>query len=123
MADQAGKLVHTSNAFHHEWAGELAALLVNLTKRDGGLGWTPGSDSSASAGVGGAGGGGGGGSPGAKVFFTNSGTEANEGAIKFARKVGKERWAKTTGGKWEDSPKTGIVCFEHSFHGRSIGGR
>ncbi|KDQ07613.1 hypothetical protein BOTBODRAFT_38695 [Botryobasidium botryosum FD-172 SS1] len=109
MADQAAKLVHTSNVFHNEWAGQLAALLVQLTKRDGGLGWSAGTETPA------------GGAPGAKVFFTNSGTEANEGAIKFARKVGKERWAKATGGKWEDSPKTGLVCFEHAFHGRSMG--
>jgi predicted acetylornithine/succinylornithine family transaminase len=47
-----------------------------------------------------------------KVFFTNSGTEANEGAIKFARKFGKVH-----GG--ED--KFEIVCFDHAFHGRAIG--
>src|SRR3954470_2672547 len=38
-----------------------------------------------------------------KVFFTNSGTEANEGAIKFARK-----FARVNGGA-ED--KSEIVCF------------
>jgi predicted acetylornithine/succinylornithine family transaminase len=48
-----------------------------------------------------------------KVFFTNSGTEANEGAIKFARK-----FARAVTGK-ED--KTEIVCFEHAFHGRTMG--
>ena len=41
-----------------------------------------------------------------KVFFTNSGTEANEGAIKFARKAtGKKR----------------ILFLEHAFHGLSTG--
>src|SRR5260221_9842651 len=48
-----------------------------------------------------------------KVFFTNSGTEANEGAIKFSRK-----FARAVTGK-ED--KTEIVCFEHAFHGRTMG--
>jgi acetylornithine/N-succinyldiaminopimelate aminotransferase len=44
-----------------------------------------------------------------KVFFCNSGAEANEGAFKFAR-----RWARKTGG---DS-KTEIVALRGSFHGR-----
>jgi predicted acetylornithine/succinylornithine family transaminase len=44
-----------------------------------------------------------------KVFFTNSGTEAWEGALKFARRIGKEQ------GRIE------YVVFEHSFHGRSMG--
>ncbi|HEY0733408.1 MAG TPA: acetylornithine transaminase [Herpetosiphonaceae bacterium] len=47
-----------------------------------------------------------------KVFFCNSGTEAVEGALKFARKVGRER---------HGSGKTGIVAFEHGFHGRTTG--
>lgn len=46
-----------------------------------------------------------------KVFFTNSGTEANEGAIKFARKFGKVN----------GDDKTQIVCFDHAFHGRTMG--
>ncbi|KAG6868443.1 hypothetical protein C0993_002581 [Termitomyces sp. T159_Od127] len=61
---------------------------------------------------------------GEKVFFANSGTEANEGALKVARKVGKERWAAAVPGRKWDSPdctKTRIVCFEGSFHGRSMG--
>lgn len=45
-----------------------------------------------------------------KVFFTNSGAEANEGAIKLARKWG----AKTRGGAYE------IITFENSFHGRTL---
>ncbi|MCM6930513.1 acetylornithine transaminase [Enterococcus italicus] len=40
------------------------------------------------------------------VFFCNSGTEANEAALKLARKA--------TG-------KTKILSFAHSFHGRSVG--
>lgn len=47
-----------------------------------------------------------------KVFFGNSGTEANEAALKFSRK-----WAKTKHG----NHKTGIVSFNYGFHGRSMG--
>jgi acetylornithine/N-succinyldiaminopimelate aminotransferase len=45
-----------------------------------------------------------------KVFFTNSGAEANEGAIKLARKWG----AGNKGGAYE------IITFENSFHGRTL---
>ncbi|MDR5788100.1 MULTISPECIES: acetylornithine transaminase [unclassified Caballeronia] len=45
-----------------------------------------------------------------KVFFANSGAEANEGAIKLARKWGK----KFKNGAYE------IITFDHSFHGRTI---
>ena len=45
-----------------------------------------------------------------KVFFTNSGAEANEGAIKLARKWG----AKNSKGAYE------IITFENSFHGRTL---
>ncbi len=44
-----------------------------------------------------------------KVFFTNSGPEAVEGAMKFARRIGKEQG------------RTEFVAFEQSFHGRSMG--
>jgi predicted acetylornithine/succinylornithine family transaminase len=42
----------------------------------------------------------------AKVFFCNSGAEANEGAFKLARKYGKGRYE--------------IITFENSFHGRTL---
>jgi acetylornithine/N-succinyldiaminopimelate aminotransferase len=45
-----------------------------------------------------------------RVFFANSGAEANEGAIKLARKWG----AKHRGGAYE------IVTFDHAFHGRTL---
>lgn len=45
----------------------------------------------------------------AKVFFCNSGAEANEGAFKFAR-----RWGRQVGSE----AKTGIVALRGSFHGR-----
>ncbi len=46
---------------------------------------------------------------GGKVFFCNSGAEANEGLIKFAR-----RWGHQHGGRYE------IICMENSFHGRTL---
>ncbi len=45
-----------------------------------------------------------------KVFFTNSGAEANEGAIKLARKWGSLR----KNGAYE------ILTFENAFHGRTL---
>ena len=47
-----------------------------------------------------------------RVFFCNSGAEANEGALKFARK-----WARVNG----HPDKTGLVAFSGSFHGRTMG--
>ncbi len=47
-----------------------------------------------------------------RVFFCNSGTEANEACIKFAR-----RWARTHFGE----NKTGLVAAFSSFHGRTMG--
>jgi predicted acetylornithine/succinylornithine family transaminase len=43
-----------------------------------------------------------------RVFFCNSGAEANEGLIKFARKWGNPE------GRYE------IICMDHSFHGRTL---
>lgn len=47
-----------------------------------------------------------------RVFFCNSGTEANEAALKFARRVAYNSGAKG---------KTQFVTFTHAFHGRSMG--
>jgi acetylornithine aminotransferase len=112
LSNEAGKLLHSSNLFHHQWSGKLAELLVTLTQRDGGLGWEAGSSPASISG-----------NSGAKVFFANSGTEANEGALKIARKVGKARWTEKAGTAWDDaaSDKYEIVCFENAFHGRSMG--
>src|SRR5438067_2869789 len=65
MSEQAKKLIHLSNLYYNEYAGDLAELLVTATKQGGGF-------------------------DAAKIFFSNTGTEANEGAFKFARK-----WART----------------------------
>lgn len=80
IAEQAAKLIHTSNLYLTRPQGELAKLIVDLV----GLG--------------------------GKVFFCNSGAEANEGLYKLARKFG----APT--GRHE------IITFTHSFHGRTLGG-
>jgi len=45
-----------------------------------------------------------------RVYFMNSGAEANEGALKLARKWGKERKR----GAYE------IICTENAFHGRTL---
>ena len=45
-----------------------------------------------------------------KVFFANSGAEANEGAIKLARK-----W-----GRLHKNSAFEIITFDHSFHGRTL---
>ncbi len=47
-----------------------------------------------------------------RVFFCNSGTEANEGALKFARKRARARGY---------TEKTNFVAFCGSFHGRTMG--
>lgn len=49
-----------------------------------------------------------------RVFFANSGAEANEGAIKLARKWGKIHKNEAGENRFE------IITFEHSFHGRTL---
>ena len=46
-----------------------------------------------------------------RAFFCNSGTEATEAALKFARRY----WHS------QGQPRSGFVAFEHSFHGRTMG--
>jgi len=45
------------------------------------------------------------------MFFANSGAEANEGAIKIARKYGETKF---------NNKKYKVITLEHSFHGRTI---
>lgn len=79
IQNQAAKLTHSSNLFANEPATRLAEKLVSLS----GLG--------------------------GKVFFANSGAEANEAAIKLARK-----WGSANGGRYE------IVTMRQGFHGRTL---
>src|SRR4051812_8274705 len=81
VREQAGRLIHTSNLFYTEPMVRLAERL------------------SANSGLGG------------RVFFSNSGTEANECAIKVARKHAHSRGI--------EEPE--IVSFEGDFHGRTYG--
>jgi acetylornithine/N-succinyldiaminopimelate aminotransferase len=81
VASQAGKLAHTSNLFVHEPGVRLAERLLGLLHADGG---------------------------GARVFFCNSGAEANEAAIKLVRRK-------------QGPARPVIVAAEHSFHGRTMG--
>lgn len=46
-----------------------------------------------------------------RVFFCNSGAEANEAALKLARKVAHDRFG---------DQKNGIVAFTNAFHGRTL---
>ena len=89
IGQQARTLIHTSNLYHNPWIGALSQLMVEKTRASGSM-----SDAS-------------------KVFVCNSGSEANEAAIKFARKVGKVR--QPSGSQHE------IVSFHNSFHGRTMG--
>ena len=82
IATQSAQLIHVSNLYHTAPAGELARMLVESS---------PAFD---------------------KVFFSNSGTEAVEGAIKFARRHAREHFGEG---------KTTIVAFDGSFHGRTMG--
>ena len=45
------------------------------------------------------------------IFFANSGAEANEGAIKIARKYGETKF---------ETKRYKVITLEHSFHGRTI---
>jgi acetylornithine/N-succinyldiaminopimelate aminotransferase len=80
IADQAAKLIHTSNLYYTEPQLELAELLIGSAFPS-------------------------------RVFFCNSGAEANEGAIKLARKWGKLR---------RDGAHV-IICAQGAFHGRTLG--
>ncbi|CAI9115688.1 OLC1v1016663C1 [Oldenlandia corymbosa var. corymbosa] len=50
-----------------------------------------------------------------RVFFTNSGTEANEAAIKFARKF------QRSSHPGENEPPMEFIAFSNCFHGRTMG--
>ncbi|PNY28854.1 Acetylornithine aminotransferase, mitochondrial [Tolypocladium capitatum] len=89
LADQAKTLVHASNLYYNPWTGALSKLLVDKTVESGCM-----HDANS-------------------VFVCNSGSEANEAAIKFARKVGKV--IDPSGKKHE------FVSFNNAFHGRTMG--
>ena len=91
LAEQAQTLMHTSNLYHNTLAGRLSRELVERTRASGGM-------------------------PAAScAFLCNSGTEANEAALKFARKVGVMR-SKSA----EKSKKHKVLAFSGAFHGRTM---
>jgi acetylornithine aminotransferase len=81
--------MHASNLYHNPWTLALSGQLVRVTRDTGGM-----HDAHA-------------------AFLANSGTEANEAAIKFARKLARLHHP--------DGSKTGIVSFAGAFHGRTMG--
>ncbi len=81
ICEQAKRLLHISNLFENPWQEEVAEELLREF-------WTKG-----------------------RVFFCNSGAEANEAAIKLVRKYWRNRG--------EDRYR--IVVFKNGFHGRTYG--
>ncbi len=81
ICDQASKLIHVSNLYLIEHQALLAKRLADLSGYD------------------------------VATFFANSGAEANEGAIKMARKYGEVEG---------EVKRYKIITLEHSFHGRTI---
>ncbi|MEX2482635.1 MAG: acetylornithine transaminase [Gammaproteobacteria bacterium] len=79
VAEQAARLVHTSNLYRIEKQELLAEVLVRLSGLE-------------------------------RVFFCNSGAEANETAIKIARKFGHAR----------DISRPAVIVMDGSFHGRTL---
>jgi acetylornithine/N-succinyldiaminopimelate aminotransferase len=80
IAEQAARLIHTSNLFYNEYQGPLAKRIAEVSGLD-------------------------------RTFFTNSGTESAEGALKMIKAHGHDISAE----KYE------IVSLDNSFHGRSLG--
>ncbi|MCF6207547.1 MAG: aspartate aminotransferase family protein [Sulfurovum sp.] len=81
ICEQAKKIIHISNLQVIEPQAKLAERMTKLSGYDMG------------------------------VFFANSGAEANEGAIKIARKYGETQFEKK---------RYKVITLEHSFHGRTI---
>ena len=83
---QSEKLMHCSNLYLIEEQADLAEIIVEECVK------YPG-----------------------KVFFSNSGAEANDGLIKTARRYGH------TKPKENGEPRIEIISFKNSFHGRTMG--
>ena len=79
LADQAGKLIHTSNVYRIREQEELADRLCALSSMS-------------------------------EVFFANSGSEANEGALKLVRLYGHQH----------GQPEAQTIVMEHAWHGRTL---
>jgi acetylornithine/N-succinyldiaminopimelate aminotransferase len=82
IAEQATTLCHVSNLYGNELGPEVARTIDRLVN-------------------------GGSGQAGGQVFFANSGAEANECALKLAR-------------RWSDGDRHVVVSTHNSFHGRTL---
>ena len=85
LARQARRLLHVSNLYYQEPQGRLAQEICRHM------------------------------GPAGKVFFANSGAEANEGLYKLARKFGHAH-------PGADGPRYEVITTVNSFHGRTLGG-
>ncbi|AXH11295.1 aspartate aminotransferase family protein [Halarcobacter bivalviorum] len=81
ICKQANNIIHISNLYAIEPQAKLAEKIAKLSEMD------------------------------VATFFANSGAEANEGAIKIARKYGETKF---------DKKRYKVITLEHSFHGRTI---
>ena len=81
LQEQVEKIIHISNLQVIEPQAKLAEQICKLSNYNG------------------------------AIFFANSGAEANEGAIKIARKYGETKF---------DKKRYKVITLEHSFHGRTI---
>lgn len=79
LAEQVGRLIHTSNIYCIREQEQLADRLCALTSLD-------------------------------EVFFANSGSEANEGALKLVRMYGHKH----------GNPEAQTIVMEHAWHGRTL---
>jgi predicted acetylornithine/succinylornithine family transaminase len=86
IREQAGKLLHVSNLYQIPQQAQLAEEIITRHVH------IPG-----------------------KVFFANSGAEANDGLIKSARRFGHRR------PQADGSPRFEVITFHQSFHGRTLG--
>jgi len=81
ISKQASNIMHISNLYTIEPQAKLAEKIAQLSGLD------------------------------VAMFFANSGAEANEGAIKIARKYGETKF---------NNKRYKVITLEHSFHGRTI---
>lgn len=86
LREQSAKLIHCSNLYHVRKQAELARFVVETMM----------------------------GIPG-KVFFCNSGAEANDALIKLARKCAYDKYGSAAG-------RNEVITCQQSFHGRTLGG-
>ena len=86
IRDQAGRLIHVSNLYYTDNQGLLAEEMNLHHIR------LPG-----------------------KIFFSNSGAEANDGLIKSARRYGHLK------PQADGKPRFEVITFQQSFHGRTLG--